>query len=179
LKLYKRKRPTRTQKAEYNIKKLSQRSLDIKRMLFLGLPYGAIAHKVGVTERCVGYQARSDLVKQEVSKLNMASDIETLELKREILQLAPKAITVLDDILSAEVSRETNPASVRKDTAVTVLKMSGISDRGEDSCDPRVREDRMSKIRARVAISAKEGLLKGESLELEIAQASRIRGGGD
>ncbi len=110
-----RRSPTRS----WDIKQLWQRNHEIIRLAFLGWKHKDIAEHLGVTPVTVSNTVNSTLGKDKLNLMTGARDAETIDVAKEISNMAPKALKIYDKILDEE-----SPASLslQKQTADTGLK---------------------------------------------------------
>lgn len=112
-------RRTSPERKSYDIKRLWQRNHEILRLAVLGWKHTEIAEHLGVTSVTVSNTVNSTLGREKLSIMEGTRDAETLDVMKEISDMAPKALKVYDEILDEE---STAALSLKKKTADTVLK---------------------------------------------------------
>lgn len=112
-------RRTSPERKTHDIKKLWQRNHEILRLAVLGWKHTEIAEHLGITVATVSNTVNSTLGREKLSIMEGARDAETLDVMKEITEMAPKALKVYDKILEEDSQAS---LSLQKKTADTVLK---------------------------------------------------------
>jgi hypothetical protein len=106
---------------KYQLKELQDIHHEIKRLRILGMKSVDIAHYLGITEAVVSYTLNSELMRRELEMMRGARDSEAIDVAKQIKEMAPKALKVLEGILEDELV----PAPTRLATAKDVLDRGG------------------------------------------------------
>jgi len=107
------KLPTNNRK--YQLKDMWERHHEINRRLLLGQKSKDIAKEMGITEATVSYTKNSHLAQKELSIMKVARDADTIDVARQIREIAPQALEVLEDIMNGDETPETLKAKVATD----------------------------------------------------------------
>ena len=87
---------------KYQIQRLWDIHHEICRMAVLGVKPVNIAKDLGITEVTVSTCLNSEVVKQHLHVMRLARDADSIDVAKQIQELAPKAIALLGDILEGE-----------------------------------------------------------------------------
>ncbi len=87
---------------KYQIKVLREMNHQILRLASLGLNNITIAKTLGITSATVCNTVNSRLGQQKLVVMRGAADAETIDIMKEIREMAPKALKVLEELLEAE-----------------------------------------------------------------------------
>lgn len=79
---------------------------EIMRLSLVGMKHRDIAAYLGITAQMVSYTLNSPLVRDKMANMAAARDIEAVDVAKEIRDLAPKALRVLEDVLDSDSCRE-------------------------------------------------------------------------
>ena len=71
----------------------------IKRMIFLGMKNTVISQQLGITPEQVSTVRNSQVIQEELNAMQKAADAGVLDIKKNIKEMAPKAMRVLESIL--------------------------------------------------------------------------------
>ena len=104
-----------TNKRKYQIKELWERHNEINRRLLLGQKSKDIAKELEVSEATVSYTKNSKLAQKELSIMKVARDADTIDVARQIREIAPQALEVLENIMNDVETTETLKAKVATD----------------------------------------------------------------
>jgi hypothetical protein len=102
---------------KYQIQNLWSIHHEIMRLKILGWKNSEIAAHLQVTEVTVSNCTNSELAKRQIEVMTGARDKQTTDVLAEIKAMAPKALKVLDEILSSEEA----PGRLQKETAFGVI----------------------------------------------------------
>lgn len=81
---------------------------EIVRMLALGFKPKMIAEQLQITEQTVSNVRNNPLVKQRLTELQLARDASVMEVRKQVAELVPKAIKVLDDVMESDAARNSD-----------------------------------------------------------------------
>ena len=98
---------------------------EIARRLVIGEKTKQIAQALNVTEMTVRNTANSPVVRDQIALLQAARDVKCIDVAREIQDTAPKALALLQDIISGEGPGETASINLRAHTARDMLDRAG------------------------------------------------------
>lgn len=98
----KSERPLEMPKERWEMLDLRDLHHQIKRRIFLGQKNNVIAESLGCTSMLVSYIRNSKQVQDELAKLHTRADLNTIDIRKEIDELAPKAIRVLEQLLESD-----------------------------------------------------------------------------
>lgn len=87
---------------KYAIQALWDVHHEITRLALLGLKHVDIANTLGITPTMVSYTLNSPIVKRQLAIMRGARDAEAVDVAAQIKSLAPKAVEVLEDLLTSE-----------------------------------------------------------------------------
>tara|TARA_R100000808_G_C2135763_1_gene144122 strand:+ start:350 stop:829 length:480 start_codon:yes stop_codon:yes gene_type:complete len=104
-----------TNKRKYQLKEMWDRHHEINRRLLLGQKSKEIAKELGITEATVSYTKNSKLAQKELNIMKVARDADTIDVARQIREIAPQALEVLENIMNDEETAETLKAKVATD----------------------------------------------------------------
>lgn len=107
----------------FEVQKMWNSHHEIVRLALLGLKQAEIARKLQISEAMVSYTLNSEVVKDKLAIMQGARDANTVDLARDILELAPKAIKIYERLLDEGVNGP--PTALHKMTADRVLDISG------------------------------------------------------
>ena len=131
---------------------------EIARLLVLGMKGPEIAEKVGVSAQTVSNVRNSPVVQEKLAILHAARDAGTIDLAREIADLAPMALKRVKEVL------ETGKVLGKEANAATILKeANGLLDREMGKAIQRVDSRNMT---AHITIDDLEAIKK-RAAELE------------
>lgn len=85
---------------KYQIQRLWEIHHEICRMAILGMKSVNIATYLGITEATVSTCLNSAVVKQHLHIMRMARDASSIDVAKQIQELAPKALEVLEGVLA-------------------------------------------------------------------------------
>ena len=102
---------------EFEVQKIWNITHEIMRLHILGLKNVDIADRLGITAQTVSNAVNSSIVKRQIAIMQGARDANTVDVTKRVLEMAPKALDVLENIMTSE--NETG--SVRLRAAVEVL----------------------------------------------------------
>lgn len=87
-------------KGGYQIAEMWERHHEIARMIILGMTNVAIANEIGCSAQLVSNVRNSPVVKDQLSIMKMVRDTESIDLSREIRDLAPIALQRVKEALT-------------------------------------------------------------------------------
>ena len=107
----------------FEVQKMWDSHHEIVRLAILGVKQVDIARKLQISEAMVSYTLNSEVVKEKLAIMRGARDAKTVDLARDILELAPRAIKIYEKLLDEGVNG--SPTALHKMTADRVLDISG------------------------------------------------------
>jgi len=107
----------------FEVQKMWNSHHEITRLALLGMKQADIARKLQISEAMVSYTLNSEVVKERLAVMRGARDARTVDLARDILELAPRAIKIYEKLLDEGVNG--SPTALHKMTADRVLDISG------------------------------------------------------
>jgi predicted transcriptional regulator len=108
----------------FEVQKMWNSHHEITRLALLGMKQADIARHLKISEAMVSYTLNSEVVKERLAIMKGARDAETVDLARDILELAPLAIKIYEKLLEEGVNG--SPTALHKATADRVLDVSGF-----------------------------------------------------
>ena len=118
--------PDSAPRKPFAIKKMWDRHHEIARRLVLGEKPTDIAKDLGITKETVSNTRNSPIVRDHISVLQAARDVECIDVAQEIKATAPKALKLLQDILEpdTDIGQSASPA-LKAHTARDLLDRAG------------------------------------------------------
>lgn len=108
---------------QYEITHMTERHHEIARRLLLGQGNTEIASALGITPQMISVVRNSTCVREKLATMSGARDMDSVDLAKEIRELAPKALKVLEEIMV-----DTNaPKHVRLSAARDALDRAGYA----------------------------------------------------
>jgi hypothetical protein len=100
---------------------------EISRLALLGLKSVEIAERLGVSEAMVSYTLNSQVVKDKMEIMQGARDKECLDIMVRIKESVPKALDVLEQIMTGDASKlgQTPSLNLRARTAENWMDRAG------------------------------------------------------
>lgn len=102
---------------QFEVQKIWNITHEIMRLHILGLKNVEIASRLDITAQTVSNCINSSIVKRQISIMQAARDVEAVNVTKRVLEMAPKALDVLEEVMTSE----TETGSVRLRAAVEVL----------------------------------------------------------
>lgn len=161
----------------YSVEKIWDHHHEIVRRLALGQRPRQIALDLDVSVQTISNVRNSPLVKQQLAMLHAVRDVETTEVARQILEVAPKAIRVIEDMLDDEEQK----ADVRLRAALGTLDHAIPRRSVQLNVDQHLNEDDMNDIK-KIALERgkKSGVISDNAEEVEFTEvAPQAQGGED
>ena len=115
-----RRSPTRK---AYEISHMTERHHEIARRLLLGQGNKEIASAMGITPQMVSIVRNSGCVREKLTTMSGARDLDSVDLAKEIRELAPKALQVMEEIMDDTSA----PKHVRLAAARDMLDRAGFA----------------------------------------------------
>lgn len=88
---------------KYNIEQMWDIHHEIARLALIGMKQVDIANHLSISPVTVSYVLRSPIVERQMNQLKAVRDLEAIDISKEIKELAPKAIQILDDLMDSEL----------------------------------------------------------------------------
>jgi transcriptional regulator len=98
--LFDQRRVAPGEKKTYQVKQLWDRQNEILRLSVLGMKQTEIAERLGVTPQTISNTLGSELVQEKMAIMVAERDAATVDLSRQIKELAPKALEIIKDALA-------------------------------------------------------------------------------
>ena len=89
---------------KYQIKELWDRHHEINRRILLGQKNKEIAEDLNISEATVSYTKNSKLAQDELNVLKAARDASSVDVARQIKEIAPRALEVLEEVMEGDDS---------------------------------------------------------------------------
>jgi hypothetical protein len=97
---------------------------EIVRLALLGMKSSDIARHLKVSEAMVSYTLNSEIVKEKLALMRGARDAKTIDIARDILELAPMAVKIYEKLL--QEGNNGPPTALHKATADRVIDCAGF-----------------------------------------------------
>ncbi len=107
---------------QYEIQSLNAMHQEMLRMALVGEKYSAIADALGVTNQTVTYVLNSNLGRRALQTMEAARNASTVDVANQIMEMQPKALAVLDEIMDDKDSG----AAQRVKVALGILDRTGM-----------------------------------------------------
>lgn len=104
---------------KYQISDMHEVHHEITRLILIGMKDIDIATHLGVTPAMVSYTRNSAIVRRQLDLLTSVRDIDAIDIAKDIKNLLPKAVKVLEETLDSQ------NASLRLKAAADVLDRGG------------------------------------------------------
>jgi hypothetical protein len=88
---------------KYNIEQMWDIHHEIARLALIGMKQVDIANHLSISPVTVSYVLNSPIVERQMNQLKAVRDLEAIDISKEIKELAPKAIQVLEDLMDNEL----------------------------------------------------------------------------
>lgn len=155
-----------TNDRDYAPQKMNDLHKEILRRLIAGEKATVIADSLNCTTAVVGYVRHSPLGKEQLDRMHAYADMEAVDVKKRITELAPQALMIMEEIMH-------NPNagfSTRRQVAESLLDRAGHGAVKQVQIDRGVltTED-LNEIKSR---ARSMGILAEESVEAEVVSIS-------
>lgn len=97
-----RHRLPETHKA-YQIEQMWELHHEVCRLALIGMKQVDIANHLGVSPVMVSYTLRSPIVQRQLNQLKAVRDLDAIDVSKEIQELAPRAVKVLEELMENEL----------------------------------------------------------------------------
>ncbi len=87
----------------YQIEQMWELHHEVCRLALIGMKQIDIANHLGVSPVMVSYTLRSPIVQRQLSQLKAVRDLEAIDVSKEIQDLAPRAVKVLEELMENEL----------------------------------------------------------------------------
>lgn len=108
----------------YSLKTLQDRHHEIIRLIVLGLKNAEVARRLGIDKQTVSNVRNTPLVQERLAYLRAGRDSSTVDVRKRIEQIAPKAIDLLEHVIDGDVETDVK-ASDQVRAAIDVLDRAG------------------------------------------------------
>jgi hypothetical protein len=100
---------------------------EIIRLLMLGMKNVDIAKRIGCTEVQVSSIKNSPIVLDRLALMNAARDIKSIDISKDIMEVAPEALKLLKKIVRGEeIGAQVAPLGLQAKTAESLLDRAGF-----------------------------------------------------
>ena len=146
---------------KYKVKQLWALHHEIKRRIVLGQNNVDIAEALNITPQTVSNTRNSPIVKEQINKIQQASDLEVTDIGSRIREFAPKALELLEGIIEGKMGAS---IQLRAKYASEHLGRAGYGEIKQiRSLTAQVSRDDIEKIKERAMLIARENNLLAES----------------
>ena len=87
----------------YQIEQLWEVHHEVCRLALIGMKQVDIANHLGVSPVMVSYTLRSPIVQRQLNQLKAVRDLDAIDVSKEIQELAPRAVKVLEELMDNEL----------------------------------------------------------------------------
>lgn len=87
----------------YQIEQMWELHHEVCRLALIGMKQIDIANHLGVSPVMVSYTLRSPIVQRQLNQLKAVRDLEAIDVSKEIQELAPRAVKVLEELMENEL----------------------------------------------------------------------------
>lgn len=109
----------------WQVSEIWDRHHKIKRLIFLGYDNVEIAEKVGCHTQTVSLVRNSKVIKDQLAVMHAAADAKTIDIRREIQELAPVCLDLLKDVVKGDRDGKNANIALRTRTAQDILDRAG------------------------------------------------------
>lgn len=113
-------------KKQWQVGQLWDLHHEVIRMLLLGIKQCDIAEKLGITDCQVSKIKNSQIVQDRLSLMRAARDVKTIDISRDILETAPRALKLLKNIIENEDEGRQATIGLRSKVAESILDRAGF-----------------------------------------------------
>jgi transcriptional regulator with XRE-family HTH domain len=113
-------------KKQWQVGQLWDLHHEVIRMLLLGMKQTDIASKLGITDCQVSKIKNSQIVQDRLSLMRAARDVQTVDISRDILEVAPRALKLLKNIVENEGEGRQATIGLRSKVAESLLDRAGF-----------------------------------------------------
>jgi hypothetical protein len=99
---------------------------EVIRMLLLGMKQCDIATRLGISDCQVSKIKNSQIVKERLALMGAARDVDTIELSKDILAVAPQALRLLKNVIEGEEEGKSATIGLRTKVAEGMLDRAGF-----------------------------------------------------
>jgi transcriptional regulator with XRE-family HTH domain len=99
---------------------------EVIRMLLLGMKQTDIAAKLNITDCQVSKIKNSQVVQDRLSLMRASRDVQTIDISRDILEVAPRALKLLKNIVENEGEGRQATIGLRSKVAESLLDRAGF-----------------------------------------------------
>lgn len=138
----------------YEIQILQEDHREILRRLTVGQSVKDIAKALSITPTKVTYVKNSRLGKNELSIIQGARNAEAIEISKQIKELQPKAIALMEEVMDDE---EKSPRALRVKIAMDILDRGGHGAiKRNVNLNKNLSEENINKIKDRARLMGEE-----------------------
>jgi predicted transcriptional regulator len=87
----------------YQIEQMWELHHEVCRLALIGMKQVDIANHLGVSPVMVSYTLRSPIVQRQLNQLKAVRDLDAIDVSKEIQELAPRAVKVLEELMDNEL----------------------------------------------------------------------------
>jgi len=153
---------------QYQIEQMWELHHEVCRLALIGMKQVDIANHLGVSPVMVSYTLRSPIVQRQLNQLKAVRDIDAIDVSKEIQDLAPKAVRVLEDMMDSDLP------NLKLKAATDILDRAGhaaVRTLRTENIHAHFSSDEIADIKKR---AAEVGLLTSTIYEHEVAQEDII-----
>ena len=99
---------------------------EVIRMLLLGMKQCDIAERLGITDCQVSKIKNSQVVKDRLALMSAARDVDTIQISKDILEVAPQALKLLRNVIEGEDEGRQANIGLRTKVAESMLDRAGF-----------------------------------------------------
>lgn len=88
---------------QYQVEQMWELHHEVCRLALIGMKQVDIATHLGVSPVMVSYTLRSPIVQRQLNQLKAVRDIDAIDVSKEIQDLAPRAVKVLDELMDSDL----------------------------------------------------------------------------
>ena len=87
----------------YQIEQMWELHHEVCRLALIGMKQVDIANHLSVSPVMVSYTLRSPIVQRQLNQLKAVRDLDAIDVSKEIQELAPRAVKVLEELMDNEL----------------------------------------------------------------------------
>jgi len=120
-------KPEPHERAGFKVADVQAAHHQIKRLHFLGYRNTEIAKMMGVSTVMVGTAINSPAVKKDLEVMQGAADVEAVDLKKQVISIAPKALKNVEEVVCQGTlnGQEVQPSSILRESNMLLDRFMG------------------------------------------------------
>lgn len=146
-------------KKQWQVGQLWDLHHEVIRMLLLGMKQCDIAERLGITDCQVSKIKNSQIVQDRLSLMRAARDVQTVDISRDILDVAPRALKLLKNIVNNEDEGRQANIGLRTKVAESLLDRAGfgaVKKMQSESSHTFYNADEIARIKQRALMNVQE-----------------------